>query len=256
MVGLGKPPGASSISSASAVNGDGSVIVGARSSASGPEAFRWTAAGGIVGLGTLPTGSSRPQSAAKGVSRDGSVVVGYSDSALGTQAFRWTSSGGMVGLGDLPGGAPFGFDSQAWAVSGDGSVVVGYGSSNSGQEAFRWTAAGGMVGLGRVGIATAVNGDGSVVVGAGGGAFRWTAGGGVQRLWDVMLANGVNPAASGWSELGGATGISLDGNAIVGYGKHNGNDEAFLAVLPDPAGLVLLAIAAPALLRRWRRPIS
>ena len=45
-------------SNANAVSADGSVVVGYSSSAaSGPfatEAFRWTQAGGIVGLGDLP----------------------------------------------------------------------------------------------------------------------------------------------------------------------------------------------------------
>ena len=82
-------------------SGDGSVVVG-DSMLSMSQAFRWTASGGMVGLGFLPP--SDDMSTASGVSADGSTVVGYSryDGSI-YQAFRWTPSGGMVGLGFLPG---------------------------------------------------------------------------------------------------------------------------------------------------------
>jgi uncharacterized membrane protein len=145
----------------------------------------------------------------------GDVVVGQGTSASGNEAFRWTSGGGMTGLGDLPGGS---FFSSASNISTDGSVVVGQGSSYSGDEAFRWTSAGGM-----------------------------------ERLWDVLLAQGVDPAASGWTSLVEARGVSLDGGAIAGYGTRYGNTEGFLAVVPEPASLGLLASAAMLLSRRRTR---
>ena len=198
------------------------MIVGVGESASGSEAFRWTSAGGMVGLGDLPGGgfSSYPA----GVSGDGSVVVGASSSASSLEAFRWTSDGGMVGLGKLPGT----FLSVAEDVNGDGSVVVGYNSlypapSNR--------------------------------------AFYWTADGGMRALWDVLLSHGVDPAADGWTELVLALGISADGNTIVGTGNRNGNTEAFVAVIPtivpEPAAgaLALLGVSSILLLRRrslWR----
>ena len=46
------PGGGESV--AEGVSADGSVVVGQAISASGPEAFRWTELGGIVGLGDLP----------------------------------------------------------------------------------------------------------------------------------------------------------------------------------------------------------
>ena len=49
-------------------------MVGRGVSVSGDEAFRWTQATGMVGLGDLPGGSFN--SIAWGVSADGSVVVG------------------------------------------------------------------------------------------------------------------------------------------------------------------------------------
>jgi probable HAF family extracellular repeat protein len=105
------------------------------------EAFRWTQATGMVGLGDLP--GSDFSSRATGVSADGSVVVGESDSANGLEAFRWTEGTGMVGLGYLPGG---GFNSRALGVSADGSVVVGISYSANGYEAeaFIWNISQGM----------------------------------------------------------------------------------------------------------------
>ena len=222
--GLGALPSGviySNISEAYAVNSDGSVIVGHASS--GTEAFRWTSAGGMEGLGDLPGGSFRSRAFA--VNADGSVVVGQGNSNIGgDQAFRWTSAGGMQALGNLPAG----FISQANAVSGDGSVVVGHGDVAGQTEAFRWTSASGMQGLGDLpggGIASranAVNADGSIVVGRGnndvngGLAFRWTANDGMQPLSDLPGGNVISDAR----------GISPDGSIIVGYSASASGAEA------------------------------
>jgi probable HAF family extracellular repeat protein len=77
---LGTLPGFN-MSYADAVSADGSVVVGTAVYVVYDEydyfyfsrAFRWTAAGGMQGLGTLPGGG---RSAASGVSADGAVVVG------------------------------------------------------------------------------------------------------------------------------------------------------------------------------------
>ena len=53
-MGIGDLPGSTFESRASAVSADGLVVVGGGRSASGREAFRWTARGGRVGLGDLP----------------------------------------------------------------------------------------------------------------------------------------------------------------------------------------------------------
>ncbi|MCP4248494.1 MAG: PEP-CTERM sorting domain-containing protein, partial [bacterium] len=147
--GLGDMPGSSFLSEAHGISADGSVVVGRSNSASGGQAFRWTAGGGMVGLGDLP--GSRFNSWAAAVSADGSVVVGRSESSQSgfpnTEAFRWTAAGGMVAMGDFSGGN---FYSGAHAASADGSVIVGFGMSGFGREPFRWTAGGGMVSLGRL----------------------------------------------------------------------------------------------------------
>lgn len=162
---------------ANATSADGQVIVGRRGSASGDEAFRWTLATGIVGLGDFSGGAF--YSEAHGVSADGFTIVGQSFSASGSEAFCWTSGAGMVPLGDLPGGI---FYSYARGVSGDGSLIVGSAKSASGDEAFIWDATNGMRSLKSVLIddygvtgldlwtltqAKAVSADGSTIVGYG-----------------------------------------------------------------------------------------
>jgi probable HAF family extracellular repeat protein len=129
------------------------VVVGQGSSTSGNEAFRWTQAGGIVGLGGLAGGSF--YSYASGVSADGAVVVGQSSSTSGNEAFRWTQAGGMVSVASWLSAA--GVSATGWTIlslaattNSDGSVVVGYGTSANGTEAFIARVAGsssGIVGL-------------------------------------------------------------------------------------------------------------
>ena len=119
---------------------DGTVIVGsdyARTPQTGPEAFRWTQATGMVGLGDAPGGGCCSE--AEGVSDDGSVIVGRAWSGSGVLAMRWTQQTGMSLLGDLPGGES---DSRAYAANGDGSTIVGVGNTSRGDEAFIWTASG------------------------------------------------------------------------------------------------------------------
>jgi probable HAF family extracellular repeat protein len=244
MVSLGDLPGGANRSSAHAVSDNGLVIVGSSSStASGnvaDEAFRWTLAGGLVPMGDFNGGAV--SSAAHGVNSDGSVIVGQASGLGGQIAFRWTAGGGMVSLGDLFGGETY---SEAYDISADGSTVVGMSRSSIGDVAFVWTAATGIVALAQVGSnpnaevsrALGASGNGSVIVGVGGdpvgpgfGACVWTSAG-VQLLWDKLVAAGVDPAADGWSDLTSATGVSDDGNTIVGSGTRNGNTEGFIANL-------------------------
>jgi cysteine-rich repeat protein/probable HAF family extracellular repeat protein len=214
--GLGHLHGMIRESAAHGVSADGSVVVGY--SISGPgappvfEAFRWTQAGGMVGLG---------EGRANGVSADGTVVVGSTDQT----AFRWTGASGMVALG--------GNTDHAWATSADGSVVVGRtGTGGSIGLAFRWTAPEGVVGLGTLPTfpsyypysdARGVSADGSVIAGMsswGNGnmqAIRWTQSDGMVGLGDL-------PGASVHSS---ATAVSADGSVIVGWGTSYSGNEAF-----------------------------
>jgi probable HAF family extracellular repeat protein len=116
---------------------------------------------------------------ASAVSADGSVVVGYSP--FGGEAFRWTQAGGMMGLGLLPGSSGLGSGTFAKAVSADGSVVVGSGSTSS----------------------------------PGGEAFIWDPAHGIRLLSQVLTEDGID--LTGWT-LQVATGVSGDGDTIVGFG--------------------------------------
>ncbi len=209
-------------SAARGISGNGLVVVGdaedrTLNGVSNLQAFRWTSATGMVGLGFLPGDTI---SAAFATSGDGSVVVGYSGTLSDNQAFRWTASSGMVGLGFLPGGTI----SVAEGVSADGSVVVG-ASSAAGTgfniKPMLWTASQGMVGLGSLpgtngfGGASAVSANGQVVIGTvdvtnptpqnSSVPFRWTASTGMVGLGPFAGHFNLGPLA-----------LNADGSVVVG----------------------------------------
>lgn len=235
-------------SEAFGVSQDGSVVVGWGRSESGIEAFRWTETG-TIGLGDLP--GDIFHSKAKAVTPDGSVVVGSSNSGF-EEAFRWTQSEGMQGLGGLPNAKK---SSAANAVSSDGSVIIGWAENGitGNQGAFRWTVTGGMIGLGDLPggsdstEALALSADGSVIVGTGHIfgrghlAFIWDTVNGMQLLQDVLTEN-LGLDLTGW-KLFRASAISADGLTIVGSGFNpNGDVEAWVATIPEPCTLCVLAI--------------
>jgi probable HAF family extracellular repeat protein len=253
------PGGVFSISTG--VSADGGVVVGQGGNPT--QAFRWTATGGMQGLGFSLGGNF---SSATEVSADGGVVVGVAnDAANSYRPFLWTG-GGMTILTD-PNGVFSG--GSAEGVSADGSVVVGEGSSPLGPQAFRWTAAGGMVGLGDLpggsffSRALATSADGSVVVGGSitdspgqVEAFVWDGGHGMRRLTDVLAGQG--DVLDGWV-LREATGISVDGATIVGWGVHSGREEGWVATIspiPEPVGLAGVVAAGLILAARRRRRTS
>lgn len=135
-VGLGDIPGGAHFSIASAISGDGRVIVGqsALSGANGPAvAFKWTQETGMVQMPDLPDGVGA--ATALGVSDDGLVIVGYSVVPNDEQAVIWDGTsverladrletlGVDLGTWDLH---------RAYAVTSDGQVIVGYGTSPEG----------------------------------------------------------------------------------------------------------------------------
>ena len=250
-------------SSAYGCSDDGGAVAGKGDGPDGGEAFRHS--GGVTaGLGRLHAASAL--SDARGLSADGLVAVGYSINEHGhEEAFRWTA-GGMNGLGNLAGEPSA--DSRAVGCSADGSVIVGRSKNADGVwEAFRWTA-GGMSGLGLLDAAEpfsraeACSADGSVVVGmsrvaAGAGtkdrAFVWDAARGMRLLADVLAEEGA--PATDWT-LAEAVAVSADGHTLVGNGINPaGEVEAWVAIIPEPTTLALLAVGLPFVTRgpRTRR---
>jgi probable HAF family extracellular repeat protein len=127
---------------ATAVSGDGSVVVGLSENdeVGRAEAFRWTAVSGMVGLGLLPGGTYTEPHA---VSADGSVIVGSGDIAYDDEdAFIWTENAGIQRLFEvLVANGATGLNGwtleYAFDISSDGKWVVGYGiNPNGSPEAF------------------------------------------------------------------------------------------------------------------------
>lgn len=229
---LGVISGSDQHSASLGVSPDGSVVVGQSKSILGSEAFIWTAAVGIQGLGDFPGGqftSNAPEA-----SVNGQVVVGSGTNSVdSSEAFRWTSSGGLQSLGFLPGGGA----STGWAISSDGNVIVGDSSSSAGLEAFRWTETEGMQSIGDLpggdhyAWATGISADGEIIVGSsfsslGLEAFRWTIDDGMQGLGDL----------SGSIFESRALDVSADGTTIVGISESSNGDEAF--IWTETAGMV------------------
>jgi len=235
MIAMGVLPGASG-GGATSVSLDGTVIVGTCDFPGRIEAFRWTAATGIVGMGGFP--GQTAYSIANATNADGSVIVGGAYIAGFQQPFRWTASSGMVAL-PLPPTAGAG---SAFDVSADGNVIVG--QTFGLYEAFRWTPATGSVGLGDLpgGVfsswARGVSDSGLVVVGQGRTAsdheaVLWGPTGGPISLESYLSSLGVT-AHQGW-RLVLAESVSADGLRIVGYGTNPaGQDQSWIAILPEP----------------------
>lgn len=138
----GTPDFSGYLSLATGASHDGSVAIGWSRSAGGERGFRWTAAGGMENLGTLPSGT---RSYANAVDATGTIIAGASD-AGGAElvAFRWTLDAGMAPLGSIPGLR----GSQAFGMSAAGDAVVGVaGITAAEQRAFLWRADLGMVSL-------------------------------------------------------------------------------------------------------------
>lgn len=232
--GLGSLPGANPGSVVGGISGDGQVVVGScTSGATCSEAWRWTSAGGIQGLGFLPGDSG---SNAVATSSDGAVVFGGSGASL----YRWTSTG-MV---DIGAGLPSGPLLQIFPtdLSSDGLVAVGgffdFGTFLGG--AFRWTSGVGIeilipFGIPQIAAFNALSSDGTVIVGSSGlpddqtGFFRTNAGG-ITFLPELPF---------GECQCGSdARGVSEDGQTIVG----TSHQEAFRwTAATGTVGLGLLA---------------
>jgi probable HAF family extracellular repeat protein len=251
------------------VSADGQVIAGFSSGGNGyTEAYRWTQAAGMVGLGSL-TGNNF-YSLASAVSADGNVIVGESSSENGLVGFRWEEGSGMRSLGTLTSPA-IGY--RATAVSGNGKTIAGIifnfeSAVGSTSELFRWTAEEGiqrfegLPGASDYGSAWAVSFDGRVILGdqwhsinlpdrLQHTALVWDAAHGMRDLQQVLIDEyELGPQLTGWN-LSIPSDISDDGLSIVGGGYNpEGNRQAWIVRLdhplsiPEPSALLLGLIAA------------
>ncbi|MFO0897135.1 MAG: hypothetical protein U0836_06850 [Pirellulales bacterium] len=213
-----------------AMTDSGSAIGGESESPNGQEAFVWTPANGMRGLGDLPGGEFR--SGILGMTPDAKTMVGYATSERGWEAVRWTEETGFVPLGDLPGAGDVGpYGRTASLISNDGKVVVG----GFGGQSFRWTAETGMVGLGDLPGGDTFSGvtdmtpNGTTIVGMAemnrgsesiGDSFIWDAARGMRSLTDVairdygltqILVEGVG------GRVDAVRGVSDDAKVLVGW---------------------------------------
>lgn len=203
------------VGSANGVSMDGNVVVGGLGDVgSDNEAFRWTTAVGVLGLGDLPGGVK--SSTALGMSADGLVVVGESDSTTGREAFRWTEASNMIGLGFLPAGSY----SSAVDATADGSIVVGGATTGTDSDPFIWDEAHGMRNL----VDVLINDYGLDAELAGWDLIEATA---ISDNGKVIVGNGINP---------------------------EGNFEAWRAdLVPEPNSALLCSLASTVCLLSWRQ---
>ena len=217
------------------VSGHGRIVVGLSWYCPGAEAFKWTQADGMVGLGHPHHASSR----ATTISADGSTIVGFYEDP--TQGFRrpvrWIAGSTDLFLGDVPG--------EATAVSSDGSQIVGQAADSTGNgRAFYYSNSTGLVSLGILGTSpysqSVANGvsDNGLVIGASINSFTWmtrpflwTAKTGIQPLKAALVARGAVILRE--IALTDVLAISLDGSTIVGLAQDNkGNFGVWMARKP------------------------
>jgi probable HAF family extracellular repeat protein len=195
--------------------GGSSIPSTPRASESDVRAFSWTAAGGMIDLGTL----GGTFSSARAVN-DAGQVVGFSQTAGGADhAFSWTGAGGMIDLGTLGGGF-----STATAVNQAGQVIGFSQTAGGAERAFSWTATGGMIDLGTLGgdlsAPSAINDSGQVV------GFSRTAGG-ADHAFSWTAADGMIDLGTLGGSSSGATAIN-DSGQVVGFSRTaDGAEHAF-----------------------------
>jgi len=158
-------------------------------------------------------------SGAFGISPDGSVVVGsdYTATVSAQTAVKWDNSGkSYLGFSWPP-------YSRAVCASRKGNDVIVNVTDPSPYWSYRLTAAGGKISLGSKTYSTVISADGKRIAGymnkAGANqiAIIWDAGGTVAQDLKIFLQNNYKINLNK-CELWTATGISADGNVIVGYG--------------------------------------
>ena len=224
--------------SAWGLSGDGLTVVGlywrpggGNGNGGSAHASSWTAAGGMVDLG-----SQGSDSRANGVNQDGSVVVGWSSTMFGNwQATVW-DDGVLTVLNDNE------YWCEAWGTNAAGSILVGstldtlsytwpmvttamWKRTPGGWDEFSLGVLPGTFprGTGQ-GVGLDVNQDGSIVVGynmfsqGNVTGFVWTESQGMMKA-DAFLA-GIGVTLPADFTVASVTCISADGRTIGGFGVH------------------------------------
>jgi probable HAF family extracellular repeat protein len=134
MQGLGDLPGGHHSSIATAVSGDGSIIVGSSAVANGSSGFRWTEATGMVELEPLRPGFG---SSASAISMDGSIIGGGASADMESEAVVWNAQNKIMRVADLL--KKVGLDGEqngarlrnVTGISADGTTLVGTANRGS-----------------------------------------------------------------------------------------------------------------------------
>jgi uncharacterized membrane protein len=231
-------PGAGGIGfmDAIGVSGDGQTLLGTQRTADNQRnaAARWTPSGGAEFLPPPPSDPG-PSSYATRSSFDGSFIVG---------------SGGLHGAwatDTVTTRLVHPLTSDARALTPDGRFLVGAGGGN--EPGYRYDfSTDTLLELPPVpgqfrGAAVGISADGSIIVGNTGSTAR-------PYIWE--MEHGSRELATVFTQelgldLGGfvlinVTGISDDGRTLAGLGRNaEGREQAWVAVIPSPTGVAIVA---------------
>ena len=181
-------------------------------------AYSWNA---IDGMSALAVNRPANYSRANAISADGHVIVGWNDQDDGGRTAVIWIDGVPMDVQDADGVMV----GEASAVTADGTFVVGSNYYPTPEEsgAWRWSASEGVQFVPGMPFAFGVSGDGNTVVGSTGffdnpprSPMVWRKGIGTVTLADFLAEQQITIPA-GWDMSGGLTGISADGNTLVGW---------------------------------------
>lgn len=248
-----EPPSGIGLTTASAVSADGSRFGGSTIFTNTLEAYVSNSHGELVSLGPSRVG---------GISANGELVVGHEFLPEGARSWYWTEDTGRVNITGLGPSV----DARATGVSADGSTVFGSWASlpSRGIEptpsGFAWSFETGLRDLSNFGesflqpslIASAA--DGSVIIGR-----AWDGSFAAPAVWlegSSQPLNGVEYIESlGYSfpadlSVLRINDMSDDGMTFVGTGFYDGEIVGWVARVPSPSTLTLIAIGAVRFRRR------